>query len=851
MVVGGFVVPEDCFNSIVDADENGDGAITAQEFVTFASTYTETSLGSSFADLPAAFIATFNRLAWDCSSCTKEDDPECCQANGSLDVPDSVSEVDYDLCRSTSNAANATPSPTRTPTIMPTAAPTTAMPTAAPITPAPQIVPTTPVPTDVPTMAPTSGAPTTAPTSVETMSLAYDIVIRDGVTLFDGPDRDAFTNEYQANLLNAVNDIVEAAIDVTRRRRRRYLAVSIVQPATISLTELDACPTDTRYAPTDTDICERVEHEVQVRVADTEEATSAQMASTEALKNELQLALDNREWSNVVDNTNPLIVLSFLGRGRRLRGGGIGGIAAAAALTLLIPAAYLLYRRKQANDAKKEDEPVDNDDDDDEEMGASMDTSTDPMITNTGSTLGATNPDYGKGDVLAEPGLLDGDDASSNAGSSGWSSSAGISSLNTGSMDEEGATLTGIGVASAFSRNLGEETDDSETPSRDQLDALIESGDWAAVGATAALLAAASDSQSERSSKVDSTAGDNENVAELDDLVDAGDWEGVVAAAAKFEASAGTGSQSRTTSNSMESTGTGQSTLSNSAGDTPSKVQKREEVRAEVEALVRRVVPDEIDNVDEMMNQFKGREEELVETLRTMQERAVAQKARSAGHKAAKQEARRNVQRGVVPGKSSVIKKVTKLEIQEASAGSGGKQRAGQGMSDAAYLKENPRSALEEAIEAGDWEAVGEAAAMISDSSVTTASTAEIQRLAGTNLSISTSGTSRSSRANMSGVQAERAVELDQLIDSGDWTAVMAAAKGYSETDRKDAAAGSRSKEEEEALKEAEHWMKIAEKTKGSNTGASDAAEWAIQRSLTQLKKADKKSEAKSGEDEV
>jgi hypothetical protein len=36
--------------------------------------------------------------------------------------------------------------------------------------------------------------------------------------------------------------------------------------------------------------------------------------------------------------------------------------------------------------------------------------------------------------------------------------------------------------------------------------------------------------------------------------------------------------------------------------------------RAEVEDLVRRVVPDEIDNVDEMMLQFKGREEgELIQ----------------------------------------------------------------------------------------------------------------------------------------------------------------------------------------------------------------------------------------------
>ena len=52
------------------------------------------------------------------------------------------------------------------------------------------------------------------------------------------------------------------------------------------------------------------------------------------------------------------------------------------------------------------------------------------------------------------------------------------------------------------------------------------------------------------------------------------------------------------------------------------KKWNREEIRAEGESLVKRVVPDEKDNVDEIMRQFRGREEELVETLRTMQERS-------------------------------------------------------------------------------------------------------------------------------------------------------------------------------------------------------------------------------------
>jgi hypothetical protein len=60
--------------------------------------------------------------------------------------------------------------------------------------------------------------------------------------------------------------------------------------------------------------------------------------------------------------------------------------------------------------------------------------------------------------------------------------------------------------------------------------------------------------------------------------------------------------------------------------------------RAEVEALVRRVVPDEIDNIDDIIVQFSGREEELIETLKAMQEKSIAQRARAAVQRTAKRE---------------------------------------------------------------------------------------------------------------------------------------------------------------------------------------------------------------------
>lgn len=292
-------------------------------------------------------------------------------------------------------------------------------------------------------------------------------------------------------------------------------------------------------------------------------------------------------------------------------------------------------------------------------------------------------------------------------------------------------------------------------------------------------------------------------------------------------------------------------------------MKKRAEVRGEVEALVRRVVPEEIDNVDEMMNQFKGREEELVETLRTMQERAVAQKARAAGHRAAKQEARRSVQRGVVPGTTGVKPDTleqgeTTLAAGQIVGGDSPKSGVGSSASSAAGSEatggsqQQVRSALEEAIDAGDWDAVGRAAAMMSDAS--TASTGEIDRFAA-NLSVSSGGTG--SRSSRGGLTASRAAEIDEMIDRGDWTGVVAAANRFSNSDKK-ATKSVRTKEEEEALAQAEKWSRIAQQKAAegaTDAAASEAAEWAIQRSLSQMKQAEKDKEAAAAanedEDEV
>lgn len=740
--------------------------------------------------------------------------------------------------------------------------------------------------------------------------------------------------------------------------------------------------------------------------------------------------------------------------------------------------------------------------------------------------IGATHPHYGRSQNSARSNILNITDdgassseqssynesyaSSSNAGSSGWSS-GGVSSLNTASVESiendrrmQGSSLVSIGLASGmasrlpngndqqgnlhfipFSRRSTNGTDvDTISTNSDQLmsgalvqeggvpnlpvisradlDEAIQAGDWAAVGATAALLANAasdtvslstksySDHKSSGSSSISvsvhsqmSSSVDAARAAELDHLVDSGNWDGVVLAAAKFEAASDRGSTDGSSDNSqsfrsmgdsfnnsssfytdrsskasqsgsiVSSTGQSHSSIYSTAtgsvnSESLSRVQKRDEIKSEVEALVRRVVPDEIDNVDEMMLQFRGREEELLETLRTMQERSIAQRARAAVHKSAKREAKMEARsRQLRPGqpslrsnfsasksgtstdyftsngvstpgtsdyftpKSSVKSKSfnstsgddsstqsgshsqttgssrgglvgifsnrpgsvsskkrrkgneynSSNSITEASSSSG---RKGSSRTSSTITSDaKKKSALDLAIEAGDWEAVGEAAAAMSDNDGSSLSSGGVVRLASATVtSDSSAGSTSKNSSGRYSMGSANADKLDEMIDKGDWQGVVTAASMFTTGDSgpihssgrfnsaptksmKDVPHGNvkssnttplktplknignkddnstsafksfgsklfkkslsqkskgdnndkpgidrtslkenPTKEEEEALAQADLWMSIAQSSKQDGKyeakGASDAADWAISRSLSALRDAER-----------
>jgi hypothetical protein len=117
------------------------------------------------------------------------------------------------------------------------------------------------------------------------------------------------------------------------------------------------------------------------------------------------------------------------------------------------------------------------------------------------------------------------------------------------------------------------------------LDLLIASGDWKVVGLVAPYLAL------NRGSSVDSV-----------------DWEGAILDTAKYEAGGDIVDEF--------------SVCARPQAVTTQRSQAVQQYHQQVEDLVRQVVPDELPYIDEMMQQFQGREDELIETLRTMGERS-------------------------------------------------------------------------------------------------------------------------------------------------------------------------------------------------------------------------------------
>jgi hypothetical protein len=276
----------------------------------------------------------------------------------------------------------------------------------------------------------------------------------------------------------------------------------------------------------------------------------------------------------------------------------------------------------------------------------------------TGYSLSPTNKKEGKDTVDDNASAAD----ISYENSSGWSDnfSASMGSIEAGDLDSPSNKIVGS-PPSAISN------DPTTSQRLDDLEAAMSAGDWSAVGASAALLAASDqdmDQEPPRKNAKSLLRGnmdapnstmDEATAIEMEHMINGGDWEGVIQAAAKLEAAKpqnmssdddeeldGEGSSNSQASSSKSMQGFSVGGRSDPyAEDTQGKASSQgpdEEVRKQVVELVGKVVPEELDNVDEMIAQFNGREHELLETLRAMQERDIALKAKRAAQQHTKLE---------------------------------------------------------------------------------------------------------------------------------------------------------------------------------------------------------------------
>lgn len=281
---GAFVSSESCYDAVLASDEDGDGRVTREEYVSLARELSPPGLigeGVAFNDLPLAFTNTFRHLACLCQIASLGGNPtdsQCCVgSNANIRVPDPPSGDEgtpedvaylYSVCSLTSEAANSiltspfptareTSSPaTSPPTAFPTSPPTpesadtpTVSPTVDPVATGPTSLPT--MPPDTPTVSPTTSEPTLppvptfspAPTRVPTLvpslppaaivptdtatslaSVMYSIAVSNGQVLIDSQ---GFEQQYLLDLSAAMDELAMLVAGETLGRRLRELQVAL------------------------------------------------------------------------------------------------------------------------------------------------------------------------------------------------------------------------------------------------------------------------------------------------------------------------------------------------------------------------------------------------------------------------------------------------------------------------------------------------------------------------------------------------------------------------------------------------------------------------------------------------
>eukprot|EP00978_Attheya_sp_CCMP212_P040110 scaffold215519_cov53-Attheya_sp.AAC.2 len=902
-VVGRVFTTEECYVPLTRNDADGDAEMDVAEYLTWVQELSGNffSASTQYFQLPLALKVNFVALSCGCDfvniNCCDAADDYYSRDKSTLDIegttPGSTVSEDqaaylFEICSRTMDVIDSLLPP---PTMPPTSSPTTSSPTT-----------TTLSPTTTTTLSP-SISPTTEEVGLPTFSLFtgdVDVSVEFSVNLgrftleqvvaaLDNTVRSDLQAAFRLLVLEVVRETF-SSLSVRQRQRQlrqlqRFLTVATQEGASRvnTLTPID-CNGDGNCAVVKSTTILSLVEENRDTVED-----KYRTAILEAIKaGRLNFLLNQvNPDSDIITIDGPTDPAGGGGDG----GGGIalGGIIAGAVGFVLLMSVVALYVSKRHNARKSaylESEWT---------TGSQQAPTSSRGFVPLGDSSGEEDDDGSAPGLMgATPlaALAEEDDAdfvnndlfidtrSSDAGSSGWSSSAGISSLATSRTSDQtslgtfGETAGGSpgsnGAGSTLSTDLeaasggiveqmrnhqgiqfipvdeddlglndGNSTIESDQIHNDNaedvgspatkkatqkdLESAIQAGDWAAVGATAAVLAAAGEGSSKSSSfrsigdSTISTAKGSRDVSiskeedaqvrakDLDHLVDAGDWEGVViVAASQFQdGSNGDGSGKLTDSQGDISSG-------NNSGDVSGKASNKSPNSA----------------------------------LETNEASASHSAGGSGGGGVGAAAAVGAAGALGIGAAAMATRRRRKNKEEDEDSMSGNSLVSGTSSSSSEIsLAMRKRTALELAIEAGDWDKVGEAAAELDDSS--------------SNGSVMTHSTPSSARRRLAAVKDPRASELDKMIDNKDWQGVVAAAGRFHELEG--SSQGSQpgpphppgGEEEAAAQKQAEVWMAIAAKTQHSDTdgeGARAAADWAIARSLSALQRAERKGQLTEGD---
>jgi len=337
------------------------------------------------------------------------------------------------------------------------------------------------------------------------------------------------------------------------------------------------------------------------------------------------------------------------------------------------------------------------------------------------------------------------------------------------------------------------------------LEIAIENGDWAAVTAYARMMndnqrrplsplsysigARSSISMSNSGDRTRMSESDQKKVAVIDALVEGNDWEAVVETAEKFSQNhsleevlaergiymSGMQSETRTSSLSVQPSQQASLQPSTSSSSSASKEfgsivrnairnSRVEESRKKMTLILEEIAPRELCHVDAILEQFDGREDELVKTLTILKERREAEKRRALSDLQSSDK--------LSFGSTTDSSNEDVMRIDASSSDD----------STEVDMRISAMDAINSAIDAGDWNAVQKRASSMHDI-LSSNSDSNLGSSTNSSYETSTNDSQRNEESHGSSLPS-LSISLEKMIRSGDSSSSASSSRDVADTEK-------------------------------------------------------------------